>query len=513
MKMGFYPLPTEVAERLTLHLEIDDSAKKEKVSILDPCCGKGEALKILSETIGIPPTNVYGIELATDRVEAARTLLPEATIEGPASFFGVRISSYSFSAIYLNPPFDSVLGGGEREEHKFFMHSLDYVYPRGVVILVCARNAIYQCYDFARSIDCHLFDVGLYKFPSSCRQYNEVIVIGRKRPEPIDKYSVAGMPGQMLIKMPGFKTYGFSDREIEEFERNVPVIGTRTLKPTPPEDVNEDPTEVRTWTLKGAVKPAHFSKIEYTDEELTEQLEASPLSYALKVDEETERQRPPLSLWRGHRSLVLASGKIDGVLPPPDEDTFVVRGVCPKVEAVVDQKFETRKDSIRETVVISQIPQLTIRCAYKDGSIVTYAQYGQASLVRYHKERWKAPYTISLTELLKLRRKMRSEAEQEEEARKQSDREDRARQAKEGGGQSATTEKNRKRKIDLYFHNLSPDSGRTEAERVMIKSMLIKLIAMSGLKEEDLTVPDDVDFNWQDVEAERAKMQKGEKRA
>jgi hypothetical protein len=56
-KLCYYPAhPTAVA-KLAEHLncrEPDPTKKYDTINILDPCCGKGEAIKQLAGLIGVP---------------------------------------------------------------------------------------------------------------------------------------------------------------------------------------------------------------------------------------------------------------------------------------------------------------------------------------------------------------------------------------------------------------------------------------------------------------------------
>ena len=54
--MGYYPTPVSVVERVKSFLKFPE----ERVTVLDPCCGEGLAVKELVEGVN---ATTYGIEL------------------------------------------------------------------------------------------------------------------------------------------------------------------------------------------------------------------------------------------------------------------------------------------------------------------------------------------------------------------------------------------------------------------------------------------------------------------
>ena len=58
--------------------------------------------------------------------------------------------------------------------------------------------------------------------------------------------------------------------------------------------------------------PRRFQKTALTDEELERELARSPLHDALRQRTLSPLKRPPLSLNKGHTSLLLMTGMLDG---------------------------------------------------------------------------------------------------------------------------------------------------------------------------------------------------------
>ena len=133
-KAGFYPASPVAIEGILKHIYLADKSKDH--TIIDPCCGEGLAINQIAEGLGVPQSWVYAVELDLGRTKAAKANMPEAQVLGPASFMGTQISGYSFSLAYVNPPFDSELGGGRREEQSFVMRSTHLLGAKGVLVLV-----------------------------------------------------------------------------------------------------------------------------------------------------------------------------------------------------------------------------------------------------------------------------------------------------------------------------------------------------------------------------------------
>ena len=68
IKMGYYPTPLSVVDRIRSFVRFPE----DNVSLLDPCCGEGLALKHLT---GDDKATTYGIELDEYRAEQAKERL------------------------------------------------------------------------------------------------------------------------------------------------------------------------------------------------------------------------------------------------------------------------------------------------------------------------------------------------------------------------------------------------------------------------------------------------------
>ncbi len=109
VKMGYYPTPEEVLIDIASKFELKNGLG---CSILDPCCGEGDALKILKENIdGGYLIRTYGIELDRNRYLKAKKNVDH--IMNADALNEVMIEEDKFSLLFLNPPYDD----GELDEN------------------------------------------------------------------------------------------------------------------------------------------------------------------------------------------------------------------------------------------------------------------------------------------------------------------------------------------------------------------------------------------------------------
>jgi len=124
---GHYPTPDRVATFLRSWL-VPGTGSGE-IRVLDPCCGTGYALSLLSRGVSTPLCTV-GVELNRERALVAHELLSRAL---HADVFKIRCTHHAFSLVFLNPPYDDD-AGGRREEEQFLKQSLPYLAPTGVLV-------------------------------------------------------------------------------------------------------------------------------------------------------------------------------------------------------------------------------------------------------------------------------------------------------------------------------------------------------------------------------------------
>jgi hypothetical protein len=370
VKQGFHPAPPEAIAGILKHLKMPDPPpdpkfKPEDVNILDPCAGEGKALVQLAEGLGVSPGHVFAIELNASRAARIAEAYPDVRLLGPCSFEGTRITRHSFSLVYLNPPFDDEFGGGGREEVKFLRQAVDLLVAHGILVLVCPINQVFGAGQMVESLDTWFEQVEVYLFPDDCRSFRECVVFGRRRKTPLtDK----------LIFEQGILTsrgvHRCSAAPISKLARlGEPQFFDWDYAEPDPESRK---SEVDLWGLPVSVSPKRFQKTALTDEELERELAHSPLYDALRQRVLSPLKRPPLSLNKGHTSLLLMTGMLDGYVPssPP----HVVRGFTSKIEKLVrTESHETEAGDSVTKQVFSELPTPIVRAVWPDGTIRTFS--------------------------------------------------------------------------------------------------------------------------------------------
>lgn len=171
VKMGYFPTDLHHVEMLKTALTFPQS----NVNILDPCCGCGKALEAFANGEN---TVTYGVELDIGRAEKAEKILDRV---GYGTYFHSRISNRAFHAVFLNPPYMSVMqqgGGSQRAERTFLVETLKYLMIGGVLVYIIPYYRLTEdiCKVLAENFD----DLRIYKFLEyEFKKYRQVVVIGK----------------------------------------------------------------------------------------------------------------------------------------------------------------------------------------------------------------------------------------------------------------------------------------------------------------------------------------------
>lgn len=353
-KLGFYAAKPPAVAGILHHLRLatgppeDGPDKPDAFTVLDPCAGDGKAIRQIRDGLGIPPGNVYAVELDEKRGEmSVAELGDEAHVMAPASFMDDRgISAGRFGLVYCNPPFDDELGGGGRQEHTFARNAAFKLRPGGVLVLVLPFGAIQNNTTFMEYLDSTFEDAGLYLFPPAVRAYNEVVYIARRRARDV--------PAQWNGELKVMQLWRMDDKA-----PRLPVAGTG----------------VRTWTVPRGWHPPRFSKVRMTDAEMVAEVEDSPLLDIFDDPVEADPDPPPLPLYTGHVAQLLAAGKLNGVVRPPGEEPHVVRGSASKVEKLAERApiLNDKGEVVGMKEVWTQIVRLLVRVITLDGRILSFS--------------------------------------------------------------------------------------------------------------------------------------------
>lgn len=317
-KMGYYPVPPLALAEI---MKVIPSGHPG-IHVFDPCAGQGMAIKQIAETIGVPQSNVWAIELDYSRGAACQNAMPNANVIYPASFFGTQFGSGAFSLVYCNPPFDPSTTDG-RIEIEFLKRATEGLVVGGIMLFVCPEPTTYNTH-FRSHMDSMYEWWVVVPFPAAHRNSKEVFVLGKRGPS----WQMAGPKRKHTL--PKF-----------------------TLPAS-----------------EGSAK--YWKKTGLTPEEIAETIKNSPLNRHLDTIPRRALARPPLQLGHGHLALLIACGELDGLVCPPGEKPHVIRGVARKVRHVIstDKAVDVKANEEVVTQREAERIQLVVRMLTSDGEIV-----------------------------------------------------------------------------------------------------------------------------------------------
>lgn len=279
MKMGYYPTPLTVMDRIATFLSIPE----EPFIALDPCVGCGTALtKLLEGTTGVG----FGVEPDEHRCMEARDKGLKVLKCGIER---ARISNGVFSLLFLNPPYDHTTGGvesgSERMEKTFFRESIPYLKPGGVLIYVVPKYRLTE--DIIKMLAYRIDDIRIYRFmDEEYSVFSQIVVFGKKKEMP------------------------YLDMDAVDY-----------WKPFLKEDVAELPEAMFPFYDVPPMDPIEVSTFRsgiIDTEELEVMLKGSPLwdmvkdiSFILKAKDDIH---PPTPLHRGQVGILLPSGALNGIV-------------------------------------------------------------------------------------------------------------------------------------------------------------------------------------------------------
>jgi len=307
-KMGYYPTPERVVEYIRRFLSFPPAP----FTVLDPCCGEGLAVEqLVADTKAI----TYGVELDQHRAEAAQGRIQHILKCGIEE---ARIAHQSCSLLFLNPPYDEATleeeadTKTERQEKAFLRMTLPYLINGGVLVYIIQKKRLNKA--IARLLASRFERIEVFRFPDpEYDDFGQVVVLGvRKAGNSLDESDVTRLlcvPKMDLKPLP----------EMAAIQYQVPPSGSLRL----------------------------FRSTVIDPEELARQMTQSPLGrrfHAMTTRNELQVPRPPLPLHSGHLGLLLAAGKLDGVVGE-GPDCHVVKG---KVTKVVSKVQEYKGDVLEE---------------------------------------------------------------------------------------------------------------------------------------------------------------------
>jgi len=300
IKMGHYPTPSRVVELIRKYLSYPVSP----FCALDPCCGEGDALAGLVEgTTAI----TYGVELDHQRAEESKIRLHHVLRCGIEE---TRIQHRSCSLLLLNPPYDELTleeeanAKTERQERVFLRMTVPYLIPGGELVYIIPQNRLDKA--IARLLASRFERLHVFRFPDpEYADFKQIVVFGVRKTDSIldeqEALRLQNIPKLDLVPLNGSPVVRYP----------VPASGPLTL----------------------------FRSMLVDPEDLKKHMVQSPLwkrFTALTTRSEIRIPRPPLPLHSGHLGLLLAAGKLDGVVGTC-EDRHLVKGSVRKITSVLQE--------------------------------------------------------------------------------------------------------------------------------------------------------------------------------
>jgi len=317
IKMGHYPTPPRVVDLIRRYLSFPSS----QFSALDPCCGEGNALASL--IIGTDSIT-YGVELDHQRAEESKSRLHNVLRCGIEE---TRIQRRSCSMLLLNPPYDELTmeeeshAKTERLERAFLRMTVPHLISGGVLVYIIPQNRLDK--SIARLLASRFEEINVFRFPDpEYADFRQIVVFGvRKNNNFLDEQEASRL--QCVPKMELSPL-----AEGAEIVYPIPASGPLTL----------------------------FRSILIDPRELEKHITQSPLwkrFTALTTRSEIRIPRPPLPLHSGHLGLLLAAGKLDGVVGT-GEDMHLVKGNVRKITTVLQEmKGEVLEEHELDRYVVS----------------------------------------------------------------------------------------------------------------------------------------------------------------
>jgi tRNA1(Val) A37 N6-methylase TrmN6 len=315
--MGHYPTPQRVVELIRNYLAFPPG----QFSTLDPCCGEGTALAgLVAGTSAI----TYGVELDHQRAEESKSRLHHVLRCGIEE---TRIQHRSCSLLLLNPPYDELTleeeadAKTERQERAFLRMTVPYLIPGGVLVYIIPQNRLDKA--IARLLASRFEHIHVLRFPDpEYGDFRQIVIFGIKKAnntlDEVEALRLQSIPKVDLVPL----------CISPEIHYRVPPSGPLTLF----RSILVDPQELE----KHMVQSALWKRFA-----------------ALTSRSELRIPRPPLPLHSGHLGLLLAAGKLDGIMGAGD-DRHLVKGSVRKITTVLQEiKGEVLEERELDRYVVS----------------------------------------------------------------------------------------------------------------------------------------------------------------
>jgi len=334
MNKGYYPTPKHLVPLIAKYLEPPENP--ENARLLDPCCGKGEALDILGRALGFERSRLFGNELDERRfLEAEKRF---TTVCGDA-LFELQATQRAFGLLYENPPYDFEGDGDGRTEFRFLQAHYRFLCNGGVLVYIVPEKTLHRK-EVAKALPNLFKRIRVLRFPEKdYASFGQVVLLGKKS-RGVCRTEQANYISQL---------------------QNPVTLG--------------DELDLVYEVPESAVKSFKFFSLNLTGEQIKAMAGSEAvrrlvdMGLARPVDREVKCL---MTLREGHLALLLASGMMDGAYRDPETGNVIV--ISGMVVRETTTKTEHHEDKTIEKVLHrpnASIQALDLDASLREGEIVT----------------------------------------------------------------------------------------------------------------------------------------------
>jgi predicted RNA methylase/putative lipoic acid-binding regulatory protein len=167
-KLGFYPTDGKTIEVISKSIDFNGS-----VTMLDPCCGDGVALKAI-DALGGNDNYTIGVELDHNRYLHAKNMLN--TCLHSDALMQAKYTQHQLDFLFLNPPYGESLGE-KRLEYRFVKSYSQSLRVNGVIALIIPFTIVNE--EFLNYLLSNFITVSSGLSPE--QKFKQWIFIGKKK--------------------------------------------------------------------------------------------------------------------------------------------------------------------------------------------------------------------------------------------------------------------------------------------------------------------------------------------
>ncbi|MGI8545967.1 MAG: DUF6094 domain-containing protein, partial [Gemmatimonadaceae bacterium] len=342
-KAQYFPTPLSIIETAAKMIRAPKGA-----TVYDPCAGTGAAVALFADLTGM---TAYGNELDAERAEIARAVLAECTV-GPYETV-IRTRGDRFSAVFFNPPYSEAAGNRGRLETLALPHALRDLATHGFLFGVLPIDTV-RDYTFMARLCAECDVVSVARFPGALYDdFKQIVLLAVKRAKGASGENVWTVMQRFALTAPyDRRSYG------KPSNPTLPEFTPEYVRSRAPIEVPGN--RVAVSLTNPASNPAGLLA-----DALAKGATAIPAFRMLTRGRTSEQGnsraefRPLMPLKRGHASMLLAAGFLDGAEVTWEGRDFVVRGYSRKYltrrSEIVGEQEETEKVYTREnfaTVIV-----------------------------------------------------------------------------------------------------------------------------------------------------------------